>query len=366
MSHLFEHFPREVNMRTRKVVKSMYELQKYIDNTNGKDNLTTTVYGFRSLKPKGNRCEYNTAIIPHFVIDLDKGRAELEGIDTELGAGTRCTQDTLNLAVYLKENDIRHAIWMSGGGYHIWVMLDQVYDIPSNEMSNLLFSGRAMINKWINDMDLITVDPVVSFRPDRHIRIPNTYNSKRKLWSIPLSIDDLCKGWEAVKVMAGNPSGGMKTCGNNGLSIDIVEFDENNPHLGMTKMFQNFDAEDISIKMDNVEGIPMLPCLQAACCDKGSNPPHISRSYLMMYLLDYYRGFARPPSSTKSPIAEIINKAHSFIYSLEWSDYKPKITQEMLVHGASREYLTPSCPTIYREGLCIGRCPFYDGKGVGT
>ena len=109
--------------------------------------------------------------------------------------------------------------------------------------------------------------------------------------------------------MAGNPSGGMKTCGNNGLSIDIVEFDENNPHLGMTKMFQNFDAEDISIKMDNVEGIPMLPCLQAACCDKGSNPPHISRSYLMMYLLDYYRGFARPPSSTKAPIAEIINKA---------------------------------------------------------
>lgn len=364
MSHLFEHFPREVNMRTRKVVKSMYELQKYIDNTNGKDNLTTTVYGFRDLKPKGNRCEYNTAIIPHFVIDLDKGRAELEGFTTELATGTRCTQDTLNLAVYLRDNDIRHAIWMSGGGYHIWIMLDQVYDIPTNEMSNLLFSGRAMLNKWIKDMDLITVDPVVSFRPDRHIRIPNTYNSKRKLWSIPVSIDDICKGWDAVKEMASKPSGGMKLCGNKGLSIDIVEYDESNPYLGMTKMFQKFDADDINVKMQNVEGIPMLPCLEAACCVKGSNPPHISRSYLMMYLLDYYRGFARPPSSTKAMPAEIINKAHSFIYSLDWSDYNPKITQEMLVHGASREYLTPSCPTIFREGLCIGKCPFYDEKGV--
>lgn len=48
-------------------------LQNYIKRTNGKQNLTTTVYGFRQLKPKGNRCEYNTAIVPHFVVDLDKG-----------------------------------------------------------------------------------------------------------------------------------------------------------------------------------------------------------------------------------------------------------------------------------------------------
>ena len=70
-------------------------------------------------------------------------------------------------------------------------MLNKVYDVPSEEMGHLLFSGRAMINKWIRDMDLLTIDPVVSFRPDRHIRIPNTYNFKRGLWSIPVSIEEL-------------------------------------------------------------------------------------------------------------------------------------------------------------------------------
>ena len=68
MGSMFRHFPREVCMRTRKVVKSAEQLQKYVSATNGKDNITTTVYGFRELKPKGNRCEYNTAVVPHTLL----------------------------------------------------------------------------------------------------------------------------------------------------------------------------------------------------------------------------------------------------------------------------------------------------------
>ena len=45
-AHIFRHFPREVDMRKRKVVHSMEELQQYVSATNGGDNLTTTVYGF--------------------------------------------------------------------------------------------------------------------------------------------------------------------------------------------------------------------------------------------------------------------------------------------------------------------------------
>ena len=72
---LFNHYPREIDMRVRKVVKNRKQLEDYIKKTNGKANLTTTVYGFRDLKTKGNRCEYNTAIIPHFVMDFDADQA---------------------------------------------------------------------------------------------------------------------------------------------------------------------------------------------------------------------------------------------------------------------------------------------------
>lgn len=365
MSHLFAHYPREVDMKARRVVHDMEGLQRYINNTNGKDNLTTTVYGFRQLKVKGNRCEYNSAIIPHVVVDLDKGRAK-ELLDMEdYEAGIRCTRDTLVLAQHLKDNNIRHAVWMTGGGFHVWVMLNKVYDVPSEEMGHLLFSGRAMINKWIRDMDLLTIDPVVSFRPDRHIRIPNTYNFKRGLWSIPVSIEELEKGWDSVTDRARQPSGGMKVCGEKGLEIEVVAHDPGNPYMtGLTGIFQKFDAAEISVEMKAVSGIPVLPCLEAAGCVKGSNPPHLTRAYLMMYLLDYFRHFARPPASSTVTDSEAVQKAHSFIRTLEWADYSPTITQQMLVHGASKRYQTPTCPTIFREGLCVGRCPFYDGKGV--
>ena len=118
------HFPREVCMRTRKVVKSAEQLQKYVSATNGKDNITTTVYGFRELKPKGNRCEYNTAVVPHFVVDLDKDRLVAEGMDDD-EAGQQCSEEAWRLSSHLLTNGWRHAVWFTGGGFHIWVNLDQ-------------------------------------------------------------------------------------------------------------------------------------------------------------------------------------------------------------------------------------------------
>ncbi|MGB0164897.1 MAG: hypothetical protein ACPF9I_05760 [Candidatus Thalassarchaeaceae archaeon] len=362
MSHLFDHFPREVDMRLRKVVKSMEELQSYVSSMNGKDNLTTTVYGFKELKPNRTRCEYSTAIVPHFVIDLDKGRAkEMMDIDDH-EAGERCTIDTHNLVKHLNDNDLRHATWFSGGGYHVWVMLDTIHDVSAMELNDLLFSGRAMLNKWIKDMDLITVDPVVSFRPDRHIRIPNTFNFKRGLWSIPVNQSDLATGWDSITKMATKASSGMKVSGTKGVHIDIVHRDPGNPFM-LNNTAMKFDSDDITISASSVSGIPMLPCIEASACVKGSNPSHMPRVYLLMYLLDYFRKFARPPSSTEVPPSEILNKTHSFIHELDWSDYKPDVTRKMIMHGMSREYMTPTCPTLYGQGLCVGKCPFYDGKG---
>jgi hypothetical protein len=83
-----------------------------------------------------------------------------------------------------------------------------------------------------------------------------------------------------------------------------------------------------------------------------------------MYLLDFFRGFARPPHTADITNEEAINKTHAFIAGLEWADYSPKITHGMVTHGASRYYQTPSCPKLYQEGLCVGKCPYYDEKGM--
>lgn len=359
--NLFRHFPREVDMNTRKVVKNREGLQKFINAMNGKENITTTVYGFRELKPNGTRAEYITAVIPHFVVDMDRNRAEEKLGMTEDEAGDRCSQEAWRLSMHLLENKIKHAIWFTGGGFHIWVMLDKEYALPPKEANELLFSGRTLINKWVRDMDLVTLDPVVSFRPDRHIRIPNSFNFKRNLWTIPLFPGSLGDKWSFYEQMAQEPKPGFYLVGEKGLEIEIVKRDPNN-HFAVPYSDVQFNAEDIQIEMERIQNIPVLPCLAAGACEKGSNPTHQHRTYLMMYLMDFFRNFARPPARSQVSNKEVVNKTHAFIKTLEWADYNPTITQKMLSHGANRFYQTPTCSTFFREGLCVGRCPYYDEK----
>lgn len=364
---LFDDYPREIDMRTRKVIHKREQLDHYLKSTNGKANMTTTVYGFRDLKTKGNRCEYNTAIIPHFVMDFDVDQAVRHHNLSAEEAGDKCCKEVKTLSQYLSRKHYQHAIWFTGGGFHVWAKLDKTYVLPPKDLNDLLFSGRIIINKWVKQFNLITLDPVVSFRPDRHIRIPNTYNAKRGIWGIPVTRDDLELGWAHVNETAQNPSPGMHLYEGRGMPVEIVERDSQNLFAGQyDPSSKTFTMEDIEIAATNINNIPMLPCLAQAACEKGSNPPHKPRSYLMMYLMDYFRNFARPGHTSPIPRTDVVAKTHSFIKNLEWADYQPSETNKYLQHGADRYYQTPTCPTIYNEGLCVGKCPYYDGKGSGA
>ena len=283
MAHIFRHFPREVDMRKRKVVHNMDELQRYVKATNGADDLTTTVYGFRELKGTGKRAEYSTAIVPHFVIDMDYERAKGEGVSS-IEAGDRCLKEAYMLHQHLLSNDLRHAMWFTGGGLHMWINLDRTYTPVGSGLSDLFIAGRRVIEKWVKEWDLTTLDPVVSFRPDRHIRIPNSYNFKRGLWGMPLDTQDLISGWKALISRAKEPHGGMKTYGSEGMTLVIEKRDPNRP----------FQAEKVEVDMKRVGSMNILPCLASAACVKGSNPPHEARAYLMMYLQDRLRSLHDP------------------------------------------------------------------------
>lgn len=362
---LFNHFPREIDMRTRKVIHTRKQLEHYMETTNGKGNLTTTVYGFRALKTKGNRCEYNTAIIPHFVMDFDADQGvRVHGLE-EVYAKDKCCREVLTLSKHLRTQGYQHAIWFTGGGFHIWTKLDKEYVLPPDKMADLLFSGRMQVNQWVKQFNLQTLDPVVSFRPDRHIRIPNTYNFKRQIWGIPVTHEMLEQGWEYIIQSADEPKPGMHLYEGRGMEIEIVERDSINLFQSRyNEDTKQFEMDDVEIDIDRINNIPMLPCLAQAACEKGSNPPHKPRSYLMMYLMDYFRNFARPARDSKIDNRTVLTKTHAFIKALEWADYNPNETNKYLNHGIERYYLTPTCPTIYHEGLCVGKCPYYDNKGA--
>lgn len=362
---LFNHFPREIDMKIRKVIHNKKQLENYVKTTNGKGNLTTTVYGFRELKTKGNRCEYNTAIIPHFVMDFDADQGERVHSLNTVEAQELCCKEVLLISKYLKSKYYQHAIWFSGGGFHIWTKLDKEYILPPNKVADLLFSGRMVINQWVKRFNLRTLDPVVSFRPDRHIRIPNTYNFKRQIWGIPITHEDLEEGWRHIVQEAQNPNAGMHLYEGSGMPLEIIERNSVNLFEGRyNHETKTFEMEDIDIDIERINNIPMLPCLAQSSCEVGSNPPHKPRSYLMMYLMDYFRKFSRPPQEADISNQDVLKLTHAFIQSLNWADYSPVETMKYLQHGVQKYYLTPTCPTIYQEGLCVGKCPYYDNKGA--
>tara|TARA_R100000329_G_scaffold109690_3_gene90136 strand:- start:1493 stop:2557 length:1065 start_codon:yes stop_codon:yes gene_type:complete len=352
MSHVFRHFPREVDMRKRKVVHSMDELQRYVKATNGADNLTTTVYGFRELKGTGKRGEYTTAIVPHFVMDFDYERAKINNVSDE-EAGNQCLREVSMVHHHLLSNEIKHAMWFTGGGIHIWVNLDKTYYPDGRGMSDLMTAGRRIVEGWVKEWSLRTLDPVVSFRPDRHIRIPNTYNFKRGLWGFPITTEDFDLKWTDIIKRAMNPSGGMVCYGTNGMALHIEERDPDKP----------FEAQEVEVDMKKVGNINVLPCLAASSCKVGDNPPHEARVMLMLFLQDRFRSFARPPESSNVSNDSIIESVCSFIEDLKWSDYNEETTHKYVSIGVSRYYKTPSCRTLYDKGYCIGRCPFYDKSG---
>ena len=140
-------FPREVGELSemggyRKLVRDVSDLERYWEGKNGRSNAFTTVYGFRGTQaPNHRRCDYNTAIIRHFVLDFDAQRRDgAYMVPVELD---EVLEQVVRLHDYLIAHDIMHGVWWSGGGFHVWVKLAQTFMPASGaECSAVKAAGR--------------------------------------------------------------------------------------------------------------------------------------------------------------------------------------------------------------------------------
>ncbi len=91
--------------------------------------------------------------------------------------------------------------------FHVWIGLDKAY-IPSggDNLSDIKEAGMKQVSDWIHQLDLYCSDPAVPFDTSGMIRIPNSYNSKRGLWSVPLTTNDLERGLEHIMLKALEPA----------------------------------------------------------------------------------------------------------------------------------------------------------------
>jgi hypothetical protein len=356
-------FPREVmelgnekGRGFRKIVESSSDLERYWEGKNGVSNAFMTVYGYRATKPPFNkRVDLLTPIVRHFVMDFDPKdfrQRDRPNVDIE-----RALDQALVLHRHLLKEDIHHGVWYSGGGFHVWVGLDKPY-MPSdgNHLSAIKDAGMRVVNDWIRDFNLFCSDPAVPFDTSGMIRIPNSYNSKRGLWSIPLSTNDMEKGIDYIMEKALDAQFGMIPYGNNGLPLEVKK------NYGKASIFSTSSAP-IDLPTVSMDGVTILPCLNSAACRQGSNPSHDARVQLVKYLSKRLRNFIPVERVKQQKLEEDTETIVSYIKSLDWADFDERTTRYQVSTIVGTEY-PQTCAMLFKKGMCLGKCKYWDKTGA--
>ena len=364
MSFVSLDFPREVleigsngSQGGRFIVRSWDELERYWKGKNGSGNAYFTAYGYRATKPPRNhRVNYDTPVIHHFIMDFDCKDFKQRGADVEF---SYMHEQVKRLHRFLLSENYRHFIWFSGGGFHIWIPLSQTY-MPSTpqEVSRIKEGGRNLLTQWHKKLDLGCNDPAVAFDTSGMIRIPNSYNSRRGCWSIPLM---------SKEVLELNQDGLMELAQE--ARVGYIEHGTVNVEIKLPDRKNNFKR-----KVERVEHLPdvtlddivVLPCLAQSALGHG-NPIHKARFHLASYLAARFRWFFPPEAVDEKIKAEHVNRICNIIENQDWVDYDSDITRghvESIVigSGSNNGYAASSCRKLEYDGLCTGRCRYYDGS----
>ena len=357
-------FPREVleissggKHGGRYLVKNWEELERYWKGKNGSGNAYFTAYGYRRTQaPKHHRAEYNTAIVRHFVMDFDCKDFRNRGAEVEFSV---MQQQVRRLHEHLLLNDYHHFIWFSGGGYHIWVPFSEPF-LPTDglEVTRIKSAGRTLISNWHNELDLPCNDPTVAFDLAGMIRLPNSYNSKRGCWSIPLSSEEVMTlSHDDLIELSQTPRSGYIELGNTPLTLKLPK--KRNPFNSIKKK-RNTDLPTISLNK-----MVMLPCLAQAALGEG-NPIHRARYHLASFLADRLRWFFPAETLTEEEKNKHVEDIVQICSEQGWVDYNENVTKTQVESIVFKGYSHATCNTLIQEGICIGKCRYYDGTAEGV
>jgi len=359
MSFIKFDFPREVlevseggKHGGRYIVRDYGELERYWKGKNGGSNAYFSTYGYRrTLPPKHHKIDSNSAIVRHFVMDFDcKDFRSGNGVEFEF-----MQKQVKRLHEHLMLNDYHHYIWFSGGGFHVWVPISEMF-LPTNgpETMRIKSAIRGLQKNWHDTMSLPCNDPAVAGNLNGMIRIPNSYNLKRGCWSIPVSEEELTNlDYEELIELAQEPRSGYIEYGTKPLTLKLPE----KKNITFRKKRKVGDLPTITLG-----SIKVLPCLAQAALGPG-NPIHRARFHLASYLADRLRWFFPVESVTEEDKERHVEQIVQICSEQGWVDWSEEITRGQVKSIVYKGYAHARCETLIQEGLCIGKCMYWDGTG---
>ena len=233
-------FYREVGL-PRQVVHSEAEILKFIDKNIGYSNTYYTVYEFKEL---GDRlCKYSSAIVDRIFIDIDEGSPEEAYVQM------------VKLHELLMKDDIVHIINFSGGGFHVFISIEELKDNKKEYLR--IYCNRLKAQG-------IKFDPQVVGDVARLCRFPNSYNYKRKRWCISVNSNMIYNFNEIMRLSTDGQQNIYEIFGKNILNLKkIISLKELND-LGQicdTKC-PTYDINDILLNIDIEKYITLPPFIK--------------------------------------------------------------------------------------------------------
>lgn len=312
---LYSQFPRQIAYPYRRIVNKK-EFYSIINNLNGKVRVFSSVYNY-----VGDRT------VDRINLDLDKIFFDFDG-DNAL-------ENARVLGSWLIMHNYKFILLYSGGGFHVYLFTEN-YKVIENKKSCLL-----NIHKWFIRNLGLQIDRTIVGDIARVATIPNTWNTKRKRFCIPVTLDDIDKGIEYINKLAENQRFDYESYGSK--LFDVT------PHISNDMSIDcEIEVNESMIKdINNDELLKELPLCISSLLYKGISTRVGWRGRYLIYC--YFRDSGIPYGNA----CNIINKYLVTTKNGKTESYHSLIEENQGKKIYERdESMFPSCESLKREGYC--------------
>lgn len=313
----FQDFPREYGTPGRKgIVYSCKELLEKMKLFNCKTDFYTSLYSFEQLNEAGNRGNYTTSVLNNLYLESDKGSLE----------------PVLKLHEYCSTRNLYHSFFFSGRGFHFYIGTKPGAINKKGAITNAQVDICDSLDLKIGINGDSDIDGHVIGNLAQLVRVPNSFNIKRKYFCIPLRVEDLTT-LEDIKQKAKKPRAGIPIYGKE--LLDLTPFDRE-PEFKDCELAYEMPTGSIDVSKINVE--KFVPCMRELLSKRFIK--HRERYLLIIYLRD----LGLPLETT----IELLRR------NLDTKVFKHCVFEEHQAHWCYRrlDLVFPKCETLKGEGLC--------------
>lgn len=287
---------------------------KIVNINNGKTSIYRTVYNFLGEVSREN------AVIDKIYLDFDPD-----------DAGKGVFSNVRKLCDYLRENNIRHSIYYSGRGVHVYLYTELRL---ASDFKNAKIAIRNYVKELVDTLDLV-IDWSVVGDIRRISRLPNSINTKTGFYCIPLKNIQLSrKEAEQLAVKPQYYSSLVK-----GECIDLKPYDTE------PTFEYKIEQRDIFLEEDVSDKVPL--CIQEML--KRGNCNYRERFFIIVALKE----LAYSQADVENIIWKYLNvkKSNGSTYAEHCILEEDQVTRLF-----ERDDFFPSCDVIRAEGYCLDGC----------